>query len=152
MSVRTAVHRPGSATATPRKRQRGAKRLPLPVIGLGLMVVFSVGFGIGSIHQFDTDWRTGTPAPLEAIAGTWQPGDDIASTVTELLANTAHPVAHVVCGATETVPTGGAAALTASARTTGEQLLCRGRSSVQMVDILTQIRGEQIAVTEFAAK
>lgn len=149
MSVLTAVHKPRPATTAARKR-KSAQRMPAPVIGLGLMVVFSVGFGLGSINQFDADWRVGTPVQLETIAGTWEASADVASTVTNLLAGTAHPVTQVACGAAETVPVGGSAALSASSRTPGEQLLCHGRSGVEMVNILTQIRGQQIAITEFA--
>lgn len=131
--------------------------MPLPMLLLGLMVVLSVGFGVGTVFQFDQDWRSGSPMAIEAVSG--EIGLDLDRTVTDLLAGTATPVKWVDCAS----PTPAARdALAGGAGTTGAASgaglvnptiqVCRALGAQGPLTIVTQSSGDQVDLTVFAAR
>jgi hypothetical protein len=128
--------------------------MPLPMLGLGILVVLALGFGAGSVAQFDTDWRTGTPTAVEVGSGVLDAGSDLASVVQSAMADKALPVRHVVCADPSGVAGGaGRTAVTAGSGLINPQLqLCRAQTTAGMVNIVTERSGDLVEITVFVAE
>ncbi|MGV1004606.1 MAG: hypothetical protein ACOYEV_07535 [Candidatus Nanopelagicales bacterium] len=154
MSLLEVIHRPqaeASAKSKPVKRARVRKPLPVPMLAMGTMVVFSVGFGAGSIAQFDHDWRTGTPQAVETVTGTIPVGSDLSTAIETLLAKSALPVTSVECGPVAAVNAAGAGSTSVGVSGMQSQL-CRGRAEDGMVNIVAETIGQAVTLTVFSAK
>ena len=145
----TATPLPQSAKPA-KKRPRGP--LPLPMLGLGVMVTFAVGYGAGSIQQFDQDWRSGVPEAVAIGHGQLDAGS-FAQSVVASLADSKYPVARVVCGPVSNDAT--SSTLVAAAGSTPAALeqtqMCRARTTLGMVQIVAQTTGHDLTTTVFRA-
>lgn len=135
------------------KKKRPSGVLPLPMIALGSLVVFAVGYGAGSLQQFDKDWRSAAPRVIET-AYTQGGNADLADTVTAALAGAQFPVSRVVCGPPQAAltagPLGSSAATGAAAAVAGQTQLCLAHSSQGMVSVVTQTAGQDVTITVFS--
>jgi len=111
----------------------------LPIVGLAITACLTVGYGIGTLAQFDRDWRAGTPTRVATAAGTAPMGQDLDAAVTTVLATGATPVTTVQC------PEG--ARVTADLPTT----VCRGRAGDAMVSIVAAARDGRLLVAAYSA-
>lgn len=138
MATLDILHRPEvERAAKPARRPR--QPLPLPMIALGLVAVLSVGFGAGSLIQFDQDWRGSAPVALASVS---QPlaTADLPAELARVLAGTRAPVSDVNC----TEPSG----LQADA-----PVLCRAHSKQGMVSVIAEpLAGQQYRVTVFLSQ
>jgi hypothetical protein len=111
----------------------------LPLIGMGVVVTVSVGFGMGTLVQFDQDWRAASPVQVaHAFAVPAAGTASLAEAVTAILADTGQPVDHVECS-TEGAPTSVVA-----------PQLCRAHTAAGMVSILAASSHGVLDVTVFA--
>jgi len=94
----------------------------LPILGLGILACMSVGYGFGTLVQFDHDWREEPPVLMATVEGSLAQGAAIDQAIEELLATTATPVGDVQCPRAVDV--------------VGGDQLCRARASSGMVTIL----------------
>jgi hypothetical protein len=97
-----------------------AERLPL--IGLAVLACLSVGYGFGTLVQFDHDWRDAPPVLVASVEGSLAPGVALDQAIEELLADSITPVTAVQCP--EPVDA------------VGDERLCRAASANGMVSIL----------------
>lgn len=137
-----ALDAPVSASATRRRISRRQKFIDFgPMVGMAIAVVLSVGYGLGSLAQFERDWRTSTPVAVQSVTGTPLAGESLPAAISTLLDGSADPVEDVTC----------ATALTADAMA-GDQL-CYGRAAAgQMVSILASQTAGGLRVTVFAGQ
>lgn len=128
--------------------------MPLPMIALGILVVFAVGFGAGEVRQFDKDWRTGTPHVVAQVSGPLTAGADLQTSISELFAGDKVDVHAVTCGEIApgtTAVLGGAAAQLPGAGTATELQVCRASSALGMVTIVAAPHENSVDVAVFAA-
>ena len=71
----------------------------LPMFGLGVVVCLSVGYGFGTLMQFDHDWRDAPPVLVASVEGSVAPGAPIDQAIEDLLADSTTPVHAVQCPA-----------------------------------------------------
>jgi hypothetical protein len=110
----------------------------LPIIGLGVLACLSVGFGFGTLVQFDHDWRDAPPVLLASVEGSAAEGAAIDQAIEELLADSATPVHSVQCSAAPGI--------------VGQDQLCRASSASGMVSILAASSPGLLRVQVFAAQ
>lgn len=101
------LHLPRPASAAPeapvsaaeqRRRDRRRKALEvLPMVLMGVVVAISVGYGMGTLIQFDTDWRSGAPAQVVSQVGAPAAGATLDEAVTAVMSATDTPVSEVTC-------------------------------------------------------
>ena len=94
----------------------------LPIFGLGVLVCLSVGYGFGTLMQFDHDWRDAPPVLVVSVEGSLAQGEAIDQAVEDLLAGSTTPVTDVQCAEVVDV--------------VGDQQLCRARTASGMVSII----------------
>ncbi len=81
-----------------KRRKRREKALEVaPMVLMGALAAVSVGYGFGTMMQFDQDWRSGVPVALASEVGTPATGASLDEAVTAILADSPAPVTHVVC-------------------------------------------------------
>ena len=56
------------------------------MFGLGVLVCLSVGYGFGTLVQFDHDWREAPPALVASVEGSLAQGEPIEQAIEDLLA------------------------------------------------------------------
>lgn len=127
-----------AAAAQRRSARRRRTREALPLIGMGVVVTVSVGYGMGTLVQFDHDWREATPVAVAHVVGTAAQGAGLEEAVVDLLEGSSSPVSHVQC-ATEQH----ADALLA-------EQLCRAEGPLGMVSILAAPADGMLHVTVFS--
>ena len=118
--------------------ERGRKRLQaLPMILAGIVAATSVGFGIGTLTQFDTDWRTSAPTLVASATGSVGPGTPLAVAITDVLAKNGVTVSDVRCA--ETAVAGGLDDLMCHAHTTNGMVsvVASGPADALQVDVYT---------------
>jgi hypothetical protein len=155
------LHAPAETTVTqlPQSAKPARKRpargpIPIPMIVLGLMVTFAVGYGAGSIQQFDQDWRSGVPVAV-AVGHGQLDAASFAQAVAATLADSEYPVAGVVCGPVSEDPN--SASLVAAAGSTAvsakveQTQMCRAGTTLGMVQIVAQTVGHDLTTTVFRA-
>lgn len=129
--------------------------MPLPMMGLGVLVIFAVGFGAGEVRQFDKDWRTGNPHVVAQASGPLTPGVGLGDSIAEMLAGDALDVRAVTCGESDPDPAavvGSPGVRVSGAGVIGEELqVCRASSALGMVTIVAAPAGNSMDVTVFAA-
>lgn len=154
MSLMDVIHKPqtpvqagsdaqsagASKPAKPAKRKKPRQPVPVPMLLMGSMVVFSVGFGAGSVSQFDTDWKAGAPQAVETFTGTLPADAELPVAIEQLLSDATLPVTAVECGTTSAV---------ASAATS--TTMCRGRADDRMVNVLAETTGQAVTLTVYSA-
>ena len=62
----------------------------LPILGLAVLACLSVGYGFGTLNQFDHDWRDEPPVLVATVEGPVAQGMAIDQAIEELLARLAH--------------------------------------------------------------
>jgi hypothetical protein len=110
----------------------------LPIIGLAVLACLSVGYGFGTLTQFDHDWRETPPVLVTSVEGSVAQGAAIDQAIEELLADSATPVHSVQCSAASGV--------------VGQDQLCRASSARGMVSILAASSPGLLRVQVFAAQ
>ncbi len=108
----------------------------LPMFGLGVVVCLSVGYGFGTLMQFDHDWRDAPPILVASLEGSVAPGAPIDQAIEDLLADSTTPVHAVQCPAAVDV--------------VGEEQLCRAATSTGMVSILASTSPGLLRLQVFA--
>jgi hypothetical protein len=111
----------------------------LPLAGLALVVCVSVGYGFGTLAQFDHDWRSTAPVLVVSMDGAIRAGEPLDDAVAELLAGSATPVRDVQCG------------LAVPDQAADSEALCRARGTDGMVAILASPSAGALHVDVFAA-
>ena len=141
-------------SAKPAKKRRPRGPLPLPMIGLGLMITFALGYGAGSIQQFDQDWRSGVPEAV-AVGHGQLDSASFAQSVVATLADSQYPVSRVVCGPVSGDSTSSAlvaaAGVTAASLAAEQTQMCRARTTLGMVSIVAKSAGHNLTTTVFRA-
>ncbi len=94
----------------------------LPMFGLGVLVCLAVGYGFGTLVQFDNDWREAPPVPVTSVEGSLAQGESIEQAIEDLLAGSTTPVSEVQCPNAVDV--------------LGDQQLCRARTPGGMVSVV----------------
>lgn len=94
----------------------------LPIIGLAVLACLSVGYGFGTLEQFDHDWRDAPPVLVASVEGPVAQGVSLDQAIEELLADSTTPVSSVQCP--EPVDA------------VGDEQLCRAATGAGMVSIL----------------
>jgi hypothetical protein len=110
----------------------------LPIIGLGVLACVTVGFGFGTLVQFDHDWRDAPPVLITSVEGSAAQGMVIDQAIEELLADSATPVHSVQCSAAPGI--------------VGQDQLCRANSASGMVSILASSSPGLLRVQVFASQ
>lgn len=110
----------------------------LPLAGLALVVCVSVGYGFGTLAQFDHDWRATAPVLVASLDGAIRAGEPLDAAVADLLAGTATPVRDVQCG------------LAVPDQADDAGALCRARAADGMVSILASPSAGALHVDVFA--
>lgn len=119
----------------PHRTRRGQQSAP--ILLLGTLVALCVGYGIGSLAQFDNDWRSTPPALVASTEGAAQVGVPLAQALADLLSGTSSPVSAVSCPA--------------GARVAGSfQQVCSARGVVGMVSIVASGSGSTVRVDVYA--
>ena len=119
----TILERPTAPSSAPTDEvviRSMAERLPL--IGLAVLACLSVGYGFGTLVQFDHDWRDAPPVLVASLEGSVAPGVALDQSIEELLADSTTPVTAVQCPE--------------PADAVGDEQLCRAASANGMVSIL----------------
>lgn len=99
-STTTAPAMPAAAASDEqdKRRKRREKALEIaPMVLMGALVAVSVGYGFGTMMQYDHDWRSGVPVALASEVGTPASGASLDEAVTSVLADSPAPVSNVVC-------------------------------------------------------
>jgi hypothetical protein len=110
----------------------------IPIIGLAVLGCLSVGFGFGTLVQFDHDWRDAPPVLITSVEGSAARGAAIDQAIEELLADSATPVHSVQCSEATGI--------------VGQDRLCRASSAGGMVSILAASSPGILRVQVFAAQ
>ncbi len=110
-----------AARAAAEKRAQMLQRLPMILIGI--VAALSVGYGIGSLVQFDNDWREGAPTLVISVQGSVAEGTALSSAVTDVLASNGVDVSDVQCS--DAAVAGGI-----------DELMCHARTDSGMVSIV----------------
>lgn len=92
------------------------------MFGLGVVVCLSVGYGFGTLMQFDHDWREAPPVLVASAEGAVAQGTPIDQAIEDLLADSPTVVHAVQCPD--------------PADAVGGEQLCRAATSTGMVSIL----------------
>jgi hypothetical protein len=108
----------------------------LPIIGLAVVACLSVGYGFGTLTQFDHDWREAPPVLVTSVEGSVAEGTAIDQAIEELLADSATPVHAVQCPEALGV--------------IGEDQLCRASTASGMVAILASTSPGLLRLQVFA--
>lgn len=127
---------PGARPKTLPKR-RGTDKLP--IAALAIVACVSVGYGMGTLVQFDHDWRGKAPVSVASASGEVAVGTPLAEAIDDLLADSTTPVADVQCDPTAYVETW----------TDGQ--LCRARADSGMVSIVATGSASQLHVEVFSS-
>jgi hypothetical protein len=69
----------------------------LPIIGLAVVACISVGYGFGTLTQFDHDWRDAPPILLTSVQGVAVDGAPLEQVIVDLLAANDVTVSSVNC-------------------------------------------------------
>ena len=69
----------------------------LPIIGLAVVACLSVGYGFGTLMQFDHDWRDAPPVLLTSVEGVAVDGAPLDQVVVDILAANNVTVSGVHC-------------------------------------------------------
>lgn len=113
---------PGRSTR--RRSRSGSRRWEvLPIALLGIVGAVSVGYGFGTLVQFDSDWRAGAPSLVASAEGSAAQGTPLAAAIEKLLATSTSPVSDVRCAADSVVGS-------------ADSQLCHARASTGMVSVL----------------
>jgi hypothetical protein len=93
-----AAPRPRSGRAAPDRAAR-ARRLAqnLPIVLMSAVAALCVGYGIGTLAQYDRDWRTTAPTLVASAQLPVAPGAPLAESLAALLAGSPSPVEAVSC-------------------------------------------------------
>ena len=110
-----------TAEAAAARRTRMLERLPMIVIGI--VAALSVGYGIGTLVQFDRDWRDAAPTLVTSVQGSVAEGTALASAVSDILADNGVAISDVQCA--DTAVAGG-----------NDDLMCHARTDTGMVSIV----------------
>ena len=134
-SARAGARTAEAAAATRARRTRMLERLPMIVIGI--VAALSVGYGIGTLVQFDRDWRDFPPELVTSVQGSVAEGTALGSAVSDILAANGVTVSDVQCA--DTAVAGGIDDLMCHARTdTGMvSIVASGPASALQVDVYT---------------
>ncbi|HEX6886743.1 MAG TPA: hypothetical protein VF143_01455 [Candidatus Nanopelagicales bacterium] len=128
------IRRPGS------RHRRGERTAQwAPIVALATTALLFVGYGIGTLVQFDRDWRTGVPTEVVAASGPITPGQPLAAAVHDLLVSAGAAAEAVQC------PTGAVA----QAELPGT--LCRARLGTDMVSIVATGHAGSLQVQAYVA-
>ena len=106
------------------------------MLGLGVVVCLSVGYGFGTLMQFDDDWRDAPPVLVASVEGSVSPGAPIDQAIEDLLADSSTPVHAVQCP--ELVDA------------IGDEQLCRAATGTGMVSILASTSPGLLRLQVFA--
>lgn len=111
------------------------------MVGMAIAVVLSVGYGLGSLAQFDRDWLLDSPVAIQSVVGAPVAGQSLPAAIATILDQSAEPVTHVTCANEASVDV-----------IEGEQL-CRGRATAgEMVSILATQTAGGLRVTVFSGQ
>lgn len=69
----------------------------LPIVLMSAVATLCVGYGIGTLAQYDHDWRTTAPTLVASAQAGAADGAPLAASVVELLADSSAPVQAVSC-------------------------------------------------------
>ena len=110
---------------TAQDRTARARRLAqnLPIVLMGALAALCVGYGIGTLAQYDHDWRTTAPTLVASEHVPAAAGAPLAASLAQALASSTAPVRAVSC------PDGARVGDAA-------QLVCSARGRVGMVSIV----------------
>jgi hypothetical protein len=111
----------------------------IPIIGLAVLGCLSVGFGFGTLVQFDHDWRDAPPVLITSVEGSAAEGAAIDQAIEDLLAGTARPVHDVQCQERLTP------------EVQGQDQLCRASTASGMVSIVASTSPGLLRVQVFAS-
>ena len=95
----------------------------LPDWAAWIVAALSVGYGIGTLVQFDRDWRDAAPALVTSVQGSVVEGTALASAVSDILADNGVAISDVQCA--DTAVAGG-----------NDDLMCHARTDTGMVSIV----------------
>ncbi len=130
---------PGLPAGPPVKDSRTRLLEQAPIVGLGLLATLSVGFGIGTLTQFDDDWRNQTPVVVGTVTGPVEFGAPLDQAVTGLLADSETPVTEVSCPELARV------------EASFSDLLCRAQTAgAGMVSLIASGADGQMTVTVYS--
>jgi hypothetical protein len=104
---------------------------------MGTLAALCAGYGIGSLAQYDNDWRTTPPSLVASTQGSAQVGVPLAQALADLLSGTSSPVSAVSC------PAGSLVAGTF-------QQMCSARGVDGMVSIVASGTGSTVHVDVYA--
>jgi len=126
-----------AAEAAAEKRALMLQRLPMILIGI--VAALSVGYGIGTLVQFDHDWRASAPTLMTSVQGSVAEGTTLSNAVTDVLADNGVSVSDVQCPDAAVV--GGIDELMCHARTGSGMvsLVASGPATALQVDVYTGV-------------
>lgn len=132
-------HASGARPRTGRDRERTQRMLQnLPIAGLGVVACLAVGYGLGTLVQFDRDWRSESTVLVASVDGPAPAGASLADSIDAVLRAGETEVSSVMCLESE------AAA--------GQGRLCRGQGEAGMVSIVATQSADLLHVDVFAAR
>lgn len=110
----------------------------LPILLVALVACLSVGYGVGTLAQFDNDWRGETPTLVASAQTTADVGADLDAVISSALADTVVPVSEVACASGASVGD-------------GENRLCRARATSGMVNVVVTGPASDLRVDVYSA-